>query len=344
MPTPVSFALLGAGGIARAWARAFAQVPLARLVGVWEPNAEQAEALAAEFHCALYASEEALLEDEQVEAVIVCSPNLHHAAQTVAAAEAGKHVLTEKPMALTVGDCDRMIAACEQAGVLLMVGQALRFCSPFAAVLERARAGDFGRLLAAHIIRMGIPARIDRPRTWRNDESQTGGWLLELNVHEVDYLQALLGLPERVCAYRSNLIRPPTPLGYDLLNVLLACPEGRQGHLMAGEIAQGAGLLHYAVFGEEATVRWYDWGNRLHICRPGCREPEVVELPPLPAPQVAQLEGFRAAIRGEGPVPVTGQEGRDAVATCTKIREAWERAEAVASRGPQVANGEALST
>ena len=334
MSTHVNFALLGAGGIARAWSRGIAEVPLAELAGVWDPVPAAATALAGEFHCPTYPSQEALLADENVEAVIICSPNPYHAPQTSAAAAAHKHVLTEKPMALTVADCDAMIAACAQAGVLLMVGQALRFHPPFDEALRMVRSGELGRVLGVDLIRMsgpgpaaGGPAPAEQPVTWRSDEANTGGWLLELNVHEIDFLQTLLGVPESVFAARSNLLKAPTVTGYDLLNVVARCPEGRQGHLLAGEVAHGEGMVRYIVFGEEATLRWDAWTPKLTLGRPGSTALEVREWEPKYSPMGAQADGFRAAIRGEGPLPVTGAEGRAAIATCARIRQSWETGE-----------------
>jgi len=223
-------------------------------------------------------------------------------------------VLTEKPMALTVEDCDAMIAACAQAGVLLMVGQALRFYPPFDRALQMARAGDLGQILSVDLIRMSLPRPLEHPWTWRDDEAQTGGWLLELNVHEIDYLQTLLGIPESVYAYRSNLLKPETPGGYDL-------------HLLAGEIAQGDGMTRYAIFGAEATLRWDAWVPRLTLLRSGRAEAETIEWEARYSPMGYQLEGFCAAVREEGPLPVSGEEGRAAIATCARIRQSWESGE-----------------
>jgi predicted dehydrogenase len=328
MSTPVTFALLGAGGIAHAWSHAFAEVPLAEPAGVYDPLSGVAESLAEELHCATYPSQEAVLADPQVEAIIICSPNPFHAPQTSAAAAAHKHVLTEKPMALTVADCDAMIAACAQAGVQLMVGQALRFYQPFDEALRMAGAGELGRVLGVDLIRMGSPGPQEHPITWRDDEAQTGGWLLELNVHEIDFLQTLLGVPESVYAARSNLLKPATASGYDLLNVVAHCPEGRQGHLLAGEVAQGQGMTRYVVFGEEATISWDAWAPKLTITRPGTPGTDTREWKPKYSPMGAQLEGFRAALRGEGPLPVTGEEGKAAIATCARIRKSWETGQA----------------
>nr|HRU06546.1 Gfo/Idh/MocA family oxidoreductase [Candidatus Brocadiia bacterium] len=90
-------------------------------------DAGRAQAAAAEFGGRACTDLDSVLSDPGIQAVHVCTPHNVHADQVVAAAKAGKHVLVEKPMALTVADCDRMIAACEAAGKLLMVGQVMRY-------------------------------------------------------------------------------------------------------------------------------------------------------------------------------------------------------------------------
>ena len=89
-----------------------------------------------------------LLNDPEVEAVHVCSIHKVHAEQVVAAARAGKHVLVEKPMALSVAECDRMIDACEDAGVVLMVGQVMRHFPVNLKVKELIREGAIGEVWA----------------------------------------------------------------------------------------------------------------------------------------------------------------------------------------------------
>ena len=192
----INFGIIASGGMARSWARGFEKVPDAALAGTWDPNPAQAQGLVEEFGGQVYPSLEGLLEDPAIEAVVVVSPNPFHAEQTIAAAHAGKHVITEKPMALTLEDCDAMIATCQEAGVLLMVGQVLRYITPFGGCLEMVRRGDLGKLWGANVTRLGTWTGVRRT-TWRGNESWTKGMLWEIYVHRVDSFW-LLGRPENV--------------------------------------------------------------------------------------------------------------------------------------------------
>ena len=317
----INFGIIGSGGMARAWASKFAEVPAAALVGTWDPDPAQAEGLVNAHGGKVYASEADLLADPAIEAVIVASPNPFHAPQTIAAARAGKHVISEKPMAFTVADCDEEIAVCAEAGVKLMVGQVLRFISPFAGCLQMVRRGDLGKLWGANVTRLGN-WRPGPNLTWRGDESWTKGMLWEIYVHEVDFLHCLLGVPTDVCAYRSFQSTPPTPEGFDLLHALFSCPEGRVGHLLVGQVPSGGNS--YEVFGELGTLRWTKWEPKLYFTRAGETEAEEIDVPQPLEGVAAQLDGFCKALRGEGPIPVTGEEGRAVIATAELIRSVWE--------------------
>ena len=280
----INFGIIGSGGMARAWASKFAEVPAAALVGTWDPDPAQAEGLVNAHGGKVYASEADLLADPAIEAVIVASPNPFHAPQTIAAARAGKHVISEKPMAFTVADCDEEIAVCAEAGVKLMVGQVLRFISPFAGCLQMVRRGDLGKLWGANVTRLGN-WRPGPNLTWRGDESWTKGMLWEIYVHEVDFLHCLLGVPTDVCASGGN---------------------------------------SYEAFGELGTLRWTKWEPKLYFTRAGETEAEEIDVPQPLEGVAAQLDGFCKALRGEGPIPVTGEEGRAVIATAELIRSVWE--------------------
>ena len=120
-------ASIGAGGIAQAHLRAISQLQQIEAVAVMDTNPQSLQAIVTQYRLRPYDNLEAVLNDPQVEAVHVCTPHCLHADQVVTAAQAGKHVLVEKPMALSVADCDRMIAACEANHRLLMVGQVMRY-------------------------------------------------------------------------------------------------------------------------------------------------------------------------------------------------------------------------
>src|ERR687886_642717 len=117
----IGFGIVGVGMVTRYHAAAIARTEGARLVAVCRSNPEQAAEAEERFGVSCEISYEALLARPDVDAVCICTPSGLHASQAIAAARAGKHVLVEKPMALTLADADAMIAACERAEVRLSV-------------------------------------------------------------------------------------------------------------------------------------------------------------------------------------------------------------------------------
>src|SRR6266571_1215911 len=147
MPEPVRVALIGCGGIATAHLRACAALSeLARVVVACDSNAERARRRAEETGaeaCLKY--EEALARDD-VEAVDLCLPHDLHEPVACAAAAAGKHVLVEKPIARNLAEADRMIAACADAGVHLMVAHCQRFSADRQTAKRLVDEGAIGRI------------------------------------------------------------------------------------------------------------------------------------------------------------------------------------------------------
>jgi len=123
----LSVGMIGTGGIAQSHMNAIEANDNIRLAAVMDIDAERVEAAAAKYGGKAYMNLDDLLGDPNVEAVHVCTPHNLHVHHVVAAAKAGKHVMVEKPMALSVSECDRMIDACEEAGKILMVGQVMRY-------------------------------------------------------------------------------------------------------------------------------------------------------------------------------------------------------------------------
>jgi len=162
--------IIGCGGIARAHMEAIAALDSIEVAAVMDIDQERARAATGEFGGRSYARLEDLLADEEVNAVHVCTPHDQHADQVVAAARAGKHVLVEKPMALTLADCDRMIAACEEADRVLMVGQVLRYRPINRKVRELIAGGAIGQV--GHMMR----------RRYSFFEPRGGAWYLDVNV------------------------------------------------------------------------------------------------------------------------------------------------------------------
>ena len=108
--------IIGAGTISKVHARAIDRIKEARLVAVAEPREEAGRRLAGEYAARWHANTEVLLGSDDVDVVVLCSPSGMHPDHTVGAAKAGKHVITEKPMAVTLEGMDRMTRACREAG------------------------------------------------------------------------------------------------------------------------------------------------------------------------------------------------------------------------------------
>ncbi len=195
----LSVGMVGAGGIARSHMRAIAETENIRTAAVMDIYAEPAEAAASDFGARAYTDFEAMLNDPQVEAVHVCTPHNQHGAQVVAAAEAGKHVLVEKPMALTLDECDRMIAACEKANRVLMVGQVMRYYPMSRRVKQLIADGVIGQV--GHLLRRRLG--FFNPKA---PEGHYSHWYLDLEVggicvlycfgpHEYDILHWYMDSP-----------------------------------------------------------------------------------------------------------------------------------------------------
>src|SRR5437870_4509996 len=145
--------LIGCGDISRKRvAPALRDLPNCDLVAVARSRAELAEPLAQEFGARRwYQDWQTLIQDKDVQAVYIATPVHLHAAQTIAAAEAGKHVLCEKPMALNVEDCDRMIAACRAHDVRLGVAYYRHFYPAIARIKAIVASGEIGDPVVAQI-------------------------------------------------------------------------------------------------------------------------------------------------------------------------------------------------
>lgn len=195
----LSVGVIGTGGIAQSHMRAIEANDNIRLVAAMDVVAERAEAAVDKYGGKAYMNLKDLLGDPDVEAVHVCTPHSLHIDHVVAAAEAGKHVLVEKPMALSVSECDRMIDACEKAGKTLMVGQVMRYYPINRKIKETIAGGVIGEV--GHLMRRRY-SYFDTTKP----ESNYPKWYLDLEVggicvlycfgpHEYDILPWYLDSP-----------------------------------------------------------------------------------------------------------------------------------------------------
>lgn len=186
MASDLRIAIIGCGGIARGHLEAMKNLP-AKPVAMVDIGEEFAKKYAQEYGADKYYTkiEDALNDD--VDAVIVCLPHYLHIDAVVAAAKAGKHVLTEKPMAISLKEVDDMIAAAEKSNVCLMVGQVLRFRGSNVKVKELIKSGRIGE--PRNMIRRRLSKSTEFRSEWSRDPAKAGGWVLYgYGAHEMDMM------------------------------------------------------------------------------------------------------------------------------------------------------------
>ena len=140
-----------------------------------------------------------LLGDGGFDIVDITTPTSLHADMTVAALRAGYHVLCEKPMALTLRDCDCMLAAAKRAKRELLVAQCVRFFPEYAYVRELVRSKRYGKVIAADFSRFIAPPKWSpKGADWFFDETRSGGVLFDVHVHDADFIAGTFGRPKRL--------------------------------------------------------------------------------------------------------------------------------------------------
>ena len=195
----IKVGIIGCGKIAQVrHIPEFAANPHTAPYGFFDINLDRAQALAEKYGGKAYATCEELLADPEIEAVSVCTANHAHAEGAIAALKAGKHVLCEKPMAVTLEECEAMVAAAKESGKYLMIGQNQRLARAHMKAKELIAQGAIGKVLTFRtIFGHGGPETwsIDPgSNVWFFDKSKAAmGAMADLGIHKTDMIQYVLG-------------------------------------------------------------------------------------------------------------------------------------------------------
>ncbi len=323
------FAIIGIGNIAPIHAAAIGGVPGAELVAVATRNESHGRAFTAAHGGAWYTDHRDLLAQARPDVVAICTPHDLHAPMALDAAEAGAHVLCEKPLARTVAECDAMIDACDRAGVRLGVAFQSRF-EPLSIRLKAALdAGRLGRLLwtSANTLWHRTDAYY-RSGPWRGTWAHEGGGvLINQAIHAIDLLIWLAGQPERVTA-RTRTLNHAIEVE-DAALAILEYADGALGLIQATTIAQPGFPERLEFFGTSGSAVYHKGQARLEwqLTDPMevyTEEAEVSSGAARPmditaAGHTALYNEFVAAIRAGRPSLVDGREGRRSVALVEAI-------------------------
>jgi len=337
MSETIGFAILGAGMVADYHRQAItANAELgARLVAIGHYNPARFADICAQFGVPCINQEE-LLAHPEVDVVCICTPSGQHAAQAMAAAGAGKHVLVEKPMALSLADADAMIAACDHAGVKLGVVLQRRAEPLFQRIHRAIQAGDLGDLtLGVVTLPYYRPQAYYDQADWRGTWALDGGGvLMNQGIHLVDLLIWYMGDPVQVQAYAATLHRDIEV--EDTLAATLRFANGALATITATTTAALGCPHRIEIYGTgggiqvegESICRW-----KLADPAKGTVEPPEISIPAnagaagdprgiRPTGHIAIFRDFIQALRANRPPQIGGAEGRRSLATVLAIYQA----------------------
>jgi UDP-N-acetyl-2-amino-2-deoxyglucuronate dehydrogenase len=322
------FGIAGAGGIAATHATAIAMLPGARLVAVADLRPESAQDFAATHGCAAEPSLAALLARADIDVVSVCVPSGLHAELGTQAARAGKHLVVEKPIDVTLAAADRLIGAARAAGVAVTVISQHRFDPGLAELRRLLDAGALGRLVLGEASTKWYRGQgYYDSAAWRGTWSLDGGSLMNQGIHYVDLLRWSMGPVTEVmavCATRAHQVEVE-----DVALAVLRFSSGALGTIVASTAVFPGFAQRLEITGTEGTVVVED-GEIVHRAfraapagpTAGTGQGDTGVAPPPAAADpaaldhashAAQLADFLAAI-DEGRRPaVTAEDGRDAL-------------------------------
>lgn len=292
----------------------------ARITAVADAVEEAAKAAAEELGVEkCFSDYKEILSDPEIDAVIVVAPTNLHKQIVIDCAAAGKHIFCEKPMAMTVEECDEMIAACDRHKVKLQIGFMRRFDASFREAKRLVEEGAIGELVQIHSNTRGP----SKPRPWMYDIKKSNGILAEVNSHDIDAVRWMAGSDiETVYAVAGNFRNPEAEADY---------PDYYDSVLMSGTLKSG---VHFCIDG--AAYVQYGYDSKMELIgtkgkiQVGRSEKEHVHCTTVEQgtatpfvnswmtlfidAYLAEDISFVNAVLNDTPVEVSGVDGRMAVA------------------------------
>jgi predicted dehydrogenase len=318
---PLRLGLVGAGGHGRTIQDAIEATDAVVLRAVFDVDEAAQSNAVGRFGCAGAASYEALLGREDLDAVVLATPNTLHRSQTVAAFEAGLHVLVEKPIANTVADGRVMIEAAEAADRVLMVGHDMRRSRGARATRRLLREGKLGDIVSFEIHFSTDSARRIDDASWRLRPDQCPLLpMMQLGIHGVDLVQYFFEPIERVYASTRSVMTAPQVV--DSVVATVQTRDQVHGTLVSNYSSRVT--FEYRISGTEGTLQ--STGHKLRVWRGNgddARTPETVEDFSAHSHESYRLQmaAFARAVQG-GEVPETdGWTGLQALAVVEALQQ-----------------------
>jgi len=301
------------------------------IVSCYSRSEEKRLTFAQKYGCRAAPDYDALLGNSDVEAIVNTTPNSVHLETTRAAAQAGKHVFLDKPIANTIADARALTETCRKAGVVLALGYQRRRESHFRWVRRQVDTGAFGRLVNAEAnISRDRAGKIDLS-SWRyTAEGMPGGVMLQIGIHYTDVLEYLMGPVKAVSARVAQLVLPGD--NPDVASLVLEHENGALSTLNAS-YASASEYYVMNIYGKEASA-YYDMHQGLRFLKRGSERSEPV--PCVKNDTIREeLEEFADAVRGRAKPEMDGEASTRSLAV---LRAGFKSA----NEGRRVEVGEVL--
>ncbi len=322
MKSPVRICMVGAGRVGKNHSNSIIRhVPGGRIVALVDPVKDVLEATGAEFGIEQsYESLEQAIEKTDFDAVVITTPTFTHKYLALLAAEHGKHVFLEKPMALDLAECDAILEGTRRAGILLQLGFMRRFDPEFAAAAKRIEAGEIGRPMMIKSLTHGPGL----PPAWARELKTSNGMLAEVNSHDWDTTRWLMGsnyerVYTEVANFKGEANHVDTPNFYDNALVNIRFESGGLG-MISGICPCGYGYdARVEIYGDKGIMQIGELqGQAVVVCTnrdQGLITPIYRTWPERFAwGYVYEMEHFVQCIHNEVAPRVGGEDGRWAVA------------------------------
>ena len=348
MPKPLRIAVIGPGKVAHLHAKAALQTPDTELVAVYGRTRSKAEEFARQYDIRAYDDVQEMVSQEKVDLCLVCTTHPAHREPTVAALNAGSHVLVEKPLASTLEDCDAMMEAAERNNRYLGVISQRRFYAPSMRIRDAIDTGTIGKPVLGVVQMYGWrDEAYYKSDAWRGTwADEGGGVLVNQSPHQLDLLLWYMGDIDEVYGVWRNLNHPYIEVD-DTALAIVKFKNGGLGNIIVSNSQKPGIFGKVHVHGQNgASIGVQTDGGALFIAgRSSITDPPVNDLWTVPGEENKlaefieedtaffntidatvyyfglQIAEFRDAIREGRPPMVTGKDGRDVVALFQAIYE-----------------------
>ncbi len=332
--------VIGLGRMGQIHARHLAELPQAELVVVGSRRPAVAERLARELGVEWADSYEAVLERRDLDAVVIATATCEHVSHVIHAAERGRAIFCEKPIALTLEDTDRALDAVRRAGVPLMVGFMRRFDPPYARAKELIEAGAIGR----PVMYKGVNRDPRWPAHEDDDPAVSGGFFVDMGVHDYDLAWWLMDSPiVRVHAIGGALVYPQLATVGDvdngLVNVEFA--SGAVGNIDVSRNARYGYDIRTEILGDEGAL-WIGTIQQtplLVLDRTGVRHDVYPWFPERFATAFRnEMLAFVTGVLADKPLSPSGEDSRRALAVALAVKRSYTEGRPVPVGGAQEAS------